>query len=91
MALAPRAVVSNTRPTGRMWPARGSNAAQEHEENEDFKEILSHLYYFSKNIDFNIIQNIFGYSPLDLTLSLMRPASYFEFETPGLGGPCRSE
>jgi len=38
-----KAAVSNTQPAGRMWPARGSIAAREHQEKWRLKKYWSNL------------------------------------------------
>ena len=51
-----------------------------------FREILNHLAYFCKNFDFslNIFFSFFQCGQRFFDLSLVRPASHFEFKTPVL-------
>ena len=76
-----RPVVPNTRPAGRIGPSGTANIKKSPE-----KETKSHLAYFLNLASkFKICVFIFFQcGPQDLTLSLMRPPSHFEFETPGV-------
>jgi hypothetical protein len=69
-----------------MRPARGSNVAREYQKNEDLKGKIELFSLFSK-INWILTHNskfLYSCGPWDLTLSLMRPASPFKFETPDL-------
>ena len=57
--------------------------------NEYFKEILGYFTIFCPKFDLehvilNIFFSLFQCGPRDFSLSIMRPPSHFEFETPGL-------
>ena len=68
-----------------MRPARGSNAAWEHHKNEDFSFIQRQAFFFDiyKETQSQFF-SLFQCGPRNLVLSLMRPASPFEFETPDI-------
>ena len=66
----------------REGPMRPAN----NKKNEEFKAILRHFALFLQYINFElkIKNNFFQCGPRDLSLSLVRPLSHFEFETPGV-------
>ncbi len=77
-------VLSNKWPAGRMWPARGSNAAREHQEKLRFHK--KYWFYWSISQKDSVLTQIFFLILImqDLAFRLMRPVRHFEFETPAL-------
>ncbi len=66
-----------------MRPARGSNAAREHQEKmKTLNEILGQYAYFFKRVDFYFLAH-------DSNKISMRLESHFEFDTPALDILCQ--